>query len=164
MGVDSAGVREDPNSGVADPLGLRSNRRPGLSERATVGTDPQNHQPARSVLAHSALQTTTAMDKFIEGELARIGGRARNDIRETIAQLEQVLILPGMVGAHGKPSRMQRRPKTVSWPGEMMAHGSRVESRVDTTEEDSESGSDDVRQASIPAGSEFSGCRSSSSH
>lgn len=162
--VESAGVGEDPKSGLADSLELRPDCRPGPSECAPIGTDPQNGHPGGSVKAQLTLETVTAVHELTVGELGRVGRRSRNDICEATPHLEQLRVLRREVDARGKPGRVQSRPKTVSGSGEMMTHCSRIESRIDAAEEHLESRSDDVGQAPVPAGMDLSRGRASIWH
>jgi hypothetical protein len=146
MGVEAAGIGEDPDAGSAKQLRLRAQGGLGTLEGHPVGTDAQDGHPPRSKPENLALETTPAEDELSSGKLVGPGRRAGRDIRQAEPQGGQAPVFGGGEAVRGKPGGVQRGPEAVAGACEVMADARRGEAGVDAAEEDREIRGDDVAQ------------------
>jgi len=114
---------------------------------SSVGADPQDSYPSRSISADLALQPTSTENQFVYSKLICLSRRASNNVGEAVPCLKKSLVIRGNEGAFRKARRMQGTPEPVAGPCEMVANSSRVKPWVDSAEENLEAGFDYVWQA-----------------
>jgi release factor glutamine methyltransferase len=80
VGVEAARIRQDPDAGVAEPIGPRADGGLALAEGRPVGGDAEHGQPSRLDPVDEREQDLAAVAQFGGGELIGPGGRARDDV------------------------------------------------------------------------------------
>jgi hypothetical protein len=144
IGVEPAGIGQDPHHGVVQPLRLKAERRSRALEGKTVGADPDHCHRARSKAADLPEEPPLSGPQLIRRELGRGCRRARHQVGDPNAILEEKFLLPGLQEPAGKAAGVESGPEPIARPGEMMAGGGGVESGIDAREEDAKAGRDQV--------------------
>lgn len=101
-----------------------------------------------------ALQSGSAGLEFAQGQLLCGGRGPRHEIRDAAPECRQLDVFLRGQQTRGEPGREQRRPEPIPRPGEMVANGAGVQTRVDATEEHAEAGLNHVTENAAPGGIE----------
>ena len=88
VGVEAAGVGEDPEQGVADGFRLPTDRSFWLSERGAIGADAQHRKHARLVTQNLRAQTFAAGDDLSPRQFISRWRGARDDVRDAVTALQ----------------------------------------------------------------------------
>jgi len=126
---------------------LPAERRLGATEGGAVGTEADERDRARPVAPHLRRQPAAPGDQFLRRELVGGGGGAVHQVGQAVAALEQPAVLRRVEAPRREPGGMQCRPEAVTGPGEVKSGRGGIEARIDATEQNLQSGADDVAQA-----------------
>jgi hypothetical protein len=135
VGVQPAGVRQQPHGPAADRLGLQAYRRLRARERRAVGEQADDRHEPRDVAAHGALQIGGAGAQLLAREVARRARGARDDVRHAHAVGRQLAVLVGAQPPRGVARGVQRHPEAVAGPREVVADLGGAQRRVDADEQ-----------------------------
>src|SRR5215469_229717 len=144
-GIKTARVRKDPHSRSAGQFRLRADRCPRLPEGGPVGSDAKNREPRDAEFSGHPSECHAARPKFLSVKFIGSSGRARDDVGDTQANVEEQVLLTWLKLAIGEAGPLQGRPEPVTWPGEVVARRSRVQARVDPGEQHPQPRRDQVR-------------------
>src|SRR5581483_1244517 len=92
--VESARLRQQPQARIADALLLRPDRRARSREADAIRADANDRHPARSIAAHLALEPLVSVDELVARQLRGSRRRARDEIGDAAAVVEQQPVLP----------------------------------------------------------------------
>ncbi len=140
--IEPARLRQEPQSCRAEALLLRPDQRLGPPERRTIGPNADHRDPLRPVALHLPLQPPRPGEELLPLELGRGRRGPRHEIRDPVARVQQLPLLPRREQARGEPRAMQHGPEAIAGPREMMARRAGVETRIDAAEEHAQPGRD----------------------
>jgi hypothetical protein len=155
MSVEPAWIREQPNDGVPDPLGLRTHDGVGSLEGVPVRRGSKNGQRRRPVSPDLPDQSSGSRQQLLHGELVRPRRRPRHEVRDAETGLEQGRPLVRFQQPRGEAGVVKCGPEPVSRAREVVSDGAGVEAGVDAGEEDAEAGRDQIGNQFRSSGFEF---------
>lgn len=147
IGVESAGIRQNPQSRFTDSLDLRTNRRVRSVEARPIGAKAENSDQSRRILANLSDQGTSAGSILFIAELRCRRRCTAYQVGNSVSGLEQLVVLPWSEKTFREARPVERRPEAITGSPEVQACCAGVETRVDADEEDSKIGPDQVRDA-----------------
>src|SRR6266550_2061096 len=143
--IEPARLRQQPQPCCPDSLGLRADHRLRPAEGRAIGTDAYHRHPLGLIPFHLPLEPPSTCDELLLAQLSGSCRRARHEIRDPIAPLEQLPLLPRLEHARREPRGVQHGPKPIAGPSKVMASRARIQSRIDTAEQDAQPRRDHVR-------------------
>ncbi len=155
MGVQSARIRQDADPRGGDTLSLESEASLALTERDSKGGDTQKRDNLRLILANFSFQPAGTGKQFRSRKFV---GRRRgpvDDIGDAKSEVQEFPILECRQKPRREPSSVEGRPKAVARPSEMMADGTRIQTRIDTAKENPKPGRDHVSQPLSSSGGDL---------
>jgi len=155
MRVEAAGVGQHPELGVAEALALPAGDGLRPREGQAVGLDAHDGDAHRRVAAHLALEAATARHVLGPRQLGGVGGRARDEVRDPAADIEQPPLVPRREHVIGEARAVQRAPEAVARPREVVARRARVQAGVDAAEEHLQPRRDEVGDGASVRGGEL---------
>ena len=138
VGVEAAGVGQDPGVAAAEEVLLESD--PGVLDARddAVGTDADERNDGGAPAFDFGLEALAAGAQFVVGEFIGAGGGALDDVGDAEFEVEKEGLIKGGEEARREAAAVERGPEAVAGPAEVSADGGCVESGVDAGEEDDE--------------------------
>src|SRR6266513_2326022 len=140
--IEAARLRQEPQSRRAEALLLRPDQRRGPPERRTIGPNSHHGDPLRPVALHLPREPPRPGAELLPLELGRGRRGPRHEIRDPVARVQQLALVPRREQARGEPRAMQHGPEAIAGPSEVMARRAGVETRIDAAEEHAQPGRD----------------------
>ena len=91
MGVEAAGVWENPGMAPAEEIVLQADAGVFDARDDAIGSDADERDDGRSPAFHLGLEPPAAGAKFVVGEFIGPGRRAGNDVRDAELEVEQTI-------------------------------------------------------------------------
>src|SRR5215213_5551063 len=129
VGVEAAGVRDDPEAGALKMLRLFAGARPGLGERGAVGADTEDGDDSGSPGPDEVGKADPALAELGPGELVRAGGGAGDQVGDADATFPKVpAVVVGHAARRVDVTGQDAGPadggvEPVAGPGEVGLHG-----------------------------------------
>ena len=157
VGVEAGGVREDPDARLPDRLFLQAELCFRALEGGAVGADAHHREVAWLVLQDLACQGAGAGAQLVGSQLVRGRGGAGDDVRDAVAELQELVLRGRVEEVRGEPRTVQGGPEAVAGTAEVLLDGGGVEAGVDAAEEDVEVRRDDIGQRFARGGGDLGG-------
>src|SRR5256885_958905 len=122
-------------------LRLKTGLSLGELEANAVGDETADRENARLELEDLSMNGAGAGAKLFSVDVVGGGTRTRNEIGDAVLELEELELVEGGEKMWREASGVECCPEEVAWTGEVMADGSRVETRIDPAEQDVKVGS-----------------------
>lgn len=119
-GLSAAGVRQEPQPGVAQPLRLLADSRVRAPERDPVRGEAENGHDARLPALRLAGQVTGSSPELVRVEIAGRCGCPADEVGDAQACGEEKVLLAWRKQLLSEPRRVQRFPEPVAWAGEVV--------------------------------------------
>ena len=155
VGVEAAGVGEDPGVAAAEGGLLEADAGVFDAGNDAVGTDADKGDDGRSPAFDFGLEALGACAKFLVCEFIGAGGGAFDDIGDAEFEVEKEGFFKGGEEARGESAGVEGGPEAVAGAAEVVADGGGVEAGVDTDEEDDEVFGDKIRDDPVVRGEEI---------
>jgi hypothetical protein len=156
VGVEAAGVGEDPGVAAAEAGLLEADAGVFDAGNDTVGTDADEGDDAGAPAFDFGLEALAAGAKFVVCEFIGAGGGAFDDIGDAEFEVEKEGFFKGGEEARGEAASVEGGPEAVAGAAEVMADGGGVEAGVDAGEEDDEVFGGKIRDDHVVRGEELS--------
>src|SRR3954464_2217425 len=114
IGIESAGIGQDPQLGTLQPLRLPAHRRARALERLAVRSNPHHSDGAGMKPTHFAQEPSAAGAEFVRRELVGGRGRASNQVGDSDPVLKEKLLLPGSEQSGGEAAGVESGPEAIA--------------------------------------------------
>ena len=155
VGVETAGVGEDPGVAAAEGGLLEADAGVFDAGNDAVGTDADKSDDGRSPAFDFGLEALGACAKFFVCEFIGAGGGAFDDIGDAEFEVEKEGFFKGGEEARSEAAGVEGGPEAVAGAAEMVADGGGVEAGVDAGEEDDEVFGGKIRDDPVVRGEEI---------
>ena len=155
VGVEAAGVGEDPGVAAAEGGLLEADAGVFDAGNDAVGTDADKGDDGRSPAFDFGLEALAAGAKFLVCEFIGAGGGAFDDIGDAEFEVEKEGFFKGGEKARGEAAGVEGGPEAVAGAAEVVADGGGVEAGVDADEEDDEVFGGKIRDDPVVRGEEI---------
>jgi hypothetical protein len=156
MGVEAAGVGEDPGVAAAEGILLQADAGVFDAGNDAIGTDADEGDDGGAPTFHFGFEARAAGAKFVIGQFIGAGGGAVDDVGDAELKVEQGITLKGREEARREAAGVEGGPKAVAGAAEVTADGGCVETGVDAGEENDKVLGDEIRHALVVRGEELS--------
>src|SRR5688572_8735548 len=126
MGVDAAGIGQQPDRRGRQAFRLKAEHRLRPGERRSIGGKPKKGYETRTKATHLSLEQPGPTLKLV---LCQFSGHCRgtvDEIGQTDSEFEQARFLERRQNARSEAAGIQCRPESVAGPPKMMANRTRV--------------------------------------
>lgn len=144
VGVESAGVGEDPGVAAAEEGFLVADAGVFDAGDDAVGVDADEGDDGWAPAFDFGLEALAAGAKFVIGEFIGAGGGAFDDIGDAEFEIEKEGFFKGGEEARGESAAVKSGPEAVAGATEVAADGGGVESGVDAGEKNDEIFGDEI--------------------
>ena len=110
MGVEAAGVGEDPDPGAAEGTGLGADGGAGVAEGGAVGGDAGHGQDARAAVGDQGAEALASGAEFGGVELGGLGGGAGDQVGDAQAVAAEQVLLGWGQAPRGEAGQVQGGP------------------------------------------------------
>jgi hypothetical protein len=155
VGVESAGIGQDPKRGGLQPLRLKPEACTRPVEGEAVRADADHRYASGPKARHLPRKRLAPGPELVSGELGGRDGRAGDQVGDSDTLAQQEPLLPGLEQPAGEAGGVERRPEAVARSGEVVAGGRGVEPGVDAAEEDPEIGRDQIGHPPVDCSGEL---------
>jgi hypothetical protein len=152
VGVEAAGVGEDPGVAAAEWFLLEADARVFDTGDDAVGTDADEGDDGGAPAFNFGFKALAAGAKLIIGKFVGASGGAFDDVGDAEFKVEKERILKGREEARGEAAVMEGRPEAVSGAAEVTTDRGGVEAGVDASEENDEVFGDEIRDELVVRG------------
>ena len=155
VGVEAAGVGEDPGVAAAEWDLLEADAGVINAGDDAVGTDPDEGDDCGAPAFDFGFEALAAGAKFFVGKFICAGGGAFDDVGDADFEVENEGILKGGEETRSEATAVEGGPEAVARAAEVTADGGCVEARVYAGEEYNEVFSDEIRDELVARGEEL---------
>jgi hypothetical protein len=145
VGVQPARIRQEPDDGWSESIGLRPREGVRSTERCAIRAEPEDGDEGRLKTANLLRKRRRTGPKLVGRHVGRRRTRAGDEVRNPQPEARQLDVLRGVEAALGEVGAVKRPPEPVARPGEVMADGRRIQTRIDADEDDPEPPPEHVR-------------------
>jgi len=138
VGVDAAGVGEDPGVAAAEEGFLEADACVFDAGDDAVGVNADEGDDGRSPAFYFGFETSAAGAEFVVGEFIGAGGGAADDVGDAEPEVEKKGFFEGGEESRGESAVVKCGPEAIAGAAEVFADGGGVEAGVDAGEEDDE--------------------------
>jgi len=155
VGVEAAGVGENPSVAAAEGPALESDAGVFNAGDDAVGTDADEGDDGRAQAFHFGFEATAAGAKLVVGQFIGTGRGAIDDVGDPELEVEQEIAFKGGEEARREAAAVEGGPEAVAGAAEVAADGGRVEAGVDAGEEHDEVFGGQIRDALVARSEEL---------
>ncbi len=155
MGVEAAGVGEDPGVAAAEEVLLEADAGVFYAGDDAVGPDADEGDDGGAPAFDFGFEALAAGATLVVGEFIGAGGGAFDDVGDAEFEVEKEGSFKGGEEARGEAAAVECGPEAVAGASEVAADGGGVESGVDAGEEDDEVLGGEIRDDLVVRGEEL---------
>jgi hypothetical protein len=156
VGVEAAGVGEDPGVAAAEAFVLKADAGVFDPGDDAVGTNADESDHGGTPAFDFGLEPLATGAKFLIGEFIGAGGCTFDDVGDAKLEVEEKGLFKRRIDARRKPATKKSGPEAVTGAPEVVADGGGVESRVNACENDDEVFGGEIRDNLLARGEELS--------